>query len=173
MYKNWDIHDWIFEDGIRALAYEKDAKAGYPILRKIISHWIETEVPEKYREKLREILLPSDLQVTDRRDSSVQGDIGTMSDKKIKIQQSTIESVNHPTHYGGGGKDNPYEAINVIEAWGLGFCLGNTVKYISRAGKKGNKLEDLKKAQWYLIREIENLENNEIVTCERDGNYER
>ena len=62
------------------------------------------------------------------------------------------EAVNHPAHYGGA--ENPYEAIKVIEAWSLGFCLGNTVKYISRAGKKGDRLEDLKKAQWYLAREI-------------------
>lgn len=61
--------------------------------------------------------------------------------------------VNHPAHYGGA--DNPYEAIKVIEAWGLGFCLGNTVKYISRAEKKGAALEDLRKAAWYLQREIE------------------
>lgn len=66
------------------------------------------------------------------------------------------EAVNHPAHYGGG--DNPYEAIKVIEAWGLGFCLGNTVKYISRAGKKGDLLEDLKKARWYLDREIAHLQ---------------
>jgi hypothetical protein len=62
------------------------------------------------------------------------------------------EAVDHPSHYGG---DTVYEAIKVIEAWSLGFCLGNTVKYISRAGKKGKKLEDLKKAAWYLNREIE------------------
>jgi hypothetical protein len=62
------------------------------------------------------------------------------------------ESVNHPQHYGG---DTTYEAIKVIEAWELGFCLGNTVKYISRAGKKGDAVEDLKKARWYLDREIE------------------
>lgn len=64
------------------------------------------------------------------------------------------EAVDHPAHY--GGRDNLYEAIKVIEAWSLGFCLGNTVKYISRAGKKkGAPLEDLKKAAWYLNREIE------------------
>lgn len=56
------------------------------------------------------------------------------------------DAVNHPAHYGGA--DNPYEAIKVIEAWELGFCLGNTVKYISRADKKGNRLEDLRKARW-------------------------
>jgi hypothetical protein len=65
-------------------------------------------------------------------------------------------NVDHPSHY--GGKENPYEAIKVIEAWHLGFCLGNVVKYISRAGKKSpNFLEDLEKARWYLDREIENI----------------
>ena len=61
------------------------------------------------------------------------------------------EAVNHPQHYGGA--DNPYEAIKVIEAWALGFCLGNTVKYIARAGKKDATIQDLKKALWYLDRE--------------------
>lgn len=65
------------------------------------------------------------------------------------------DTVNHPAHYGGA--DNPYEAIKVIEAWGLGFNLGNAAKYISRAGKKGDALDDLRKASWYLHREIENL----------------
>jgi len=66
------------------------------------------------------------------------------------------EAVNHPQHY--GGKDNPYEAIKVIEAWSLGFCLGNAIKYISRAGKKDPfaTIEDLEKARWYLDREIQN-----------------
>ena len=65
------------------------------------------------------------------------------------------DNVNHPAHY--GGRDNPYEAIKVIEAWQLGFCLGNVVKYISRAEHKGNAVEDLKKAAWYLNRRIEQL----------------
>lgn len=52
------------------------------------------------------------------------------------------------------------EPIEVIEAWGLGFCDGNAVKYIARAGKKGDRLEDLRKAQWYLGRLITNLENS-------------
>ena len=62
------------------------------------------------------------------------------------------ELVDHPTHY--GGKDNPYEAIKVIEAWDLGFCLGNTIKYIARCGKKDNEIQELEKALWYLKREI-------------------
>ena len=67
------------------------------------------------------------------------------------------DQVNHPDHYGGA--ENPYEAIKVIEAWGLGFSLGNAVKYISRAGRKdpGRLVEDLKKARWYLDREISRL----------------
>lgn len=76
---------------------------------------------------------------------------------------SNDTSVNHPKHY--GGENNPTEAIKVIEAWGLGFNLGNTVKYISRAGKKDSskELEDLKKALWYLEREITIRQTEEDV----------
>lgn len=68
------------------------------------------------------------------------------------------ELVDHPDHY--GGKENMYEAIKVIDAWGLGFHLGNVIKYISRAGKKDPKtlIQDLKKAAWYLEKYIEKLE---------------
>ena len=68
------------------------------------------------------------------------------------------ELINHPKHY--GGKGNKYEAIKVIEAWDLGFCLGNTVKYISRAGKKDDIIQELEKALWYLKREIKTLKKN-------------
>jgi len=63
------------------------------------------------------------------------------------------DSVNHPTHYTSGG----IETIDFIEAKKLGYNLGNVVKYITRAGHKGNQLEDLRKAQWYLTREINTL----------------
>lgn len=68
------------------------------------------------------------------------------------------EQVNHPNHYGG---DTTYETIKVIDAWGLGFSLGNAVKYISRAGRKNpdELLQDLEKAAWYLNHEIERLRN--------------
>jgi hypothetical protein len=65
-----------------------------------------------------------------------------------------MESVNHPSHYGG---DTTYEAIKVIEAWQLDFHLGNVLKHIARAGKKGDQLIDLKKAQFYLNRKINTL----------------
>ena len=63
------------------------------------------------------------------------------------------DMVNHPPHYKAGG----IETIDFIEAKELGYNLGNVVKYITRADHKGNKLEDLKKAQWYLNRAIQKL----------------
>lgn len=65
------------------------------------------------------------------------------------------DNINHPSHYVEARK---YEPIDVIEDWGLGFCLGNVVKYISRADRKGTPLDDLKKAAWYLNREIQQRE---------------
>lgn len=67
---------------------------------------------------------------------------------------SKRDLVNHPPHYIAGG----LEVIDVIEGFDLNFRLGNTTKYILRAGRKGNarkRIEDLKKARWYLDREIE------------------
>jgi len=63
------------------------------------------------------------------------------------------DAVNHPAHYVVGG----VETIDFIEAKGLGYHLGNVIKYVTRADHKGQKLEDLKKAQWYLNRAIEKL----------------
>jgi len=64
-----------------------------------------------------------------------------------------FDNVNHPAHYRAGG----IETIDFIEAKDLNYRLGNAVKYITRAKHKGNELEDLKKAQWYLNREIDKL----------------
>lgn len=63
------------------------------------------------------------------------------------------DNVNHPAHYKAGG----IETIDFIEAKNLNYHLGNVVKYIARADSKGNRKEDLLKAQWYLDREINNL----------------
>ena len=82
-----------------------------------------------------------------------------------------MESVNHPAHYGG---DTTYEVIKVIEAWQLGFNLGNVVKYISRAGKKGDTLTDLLKAQFYLEREISKYQQQPepaLCSCNCDQPY--
>lgn len=60
------------------------------------------------------------------------------------------DMVNHPPHYMTGG----IETIDFIEAKRLDYHLGNVVKYITRAGKKSDEIEDLKKARWYLDRAI-------------------
>lgn len=106
----------------------------------------------------------------------VEGNIVKVSDgnevtyvdcSKVKIEKVSFstpnkkEMVNHPDHYHPG----TYEAINVIEAWDLNFNLGSAIKYISRCGlkpdaelsKKEKTLEDLRKAAWYINREIERL----------------
>lgn len=66
------------------------------------------------------------------------------------------DAVNHPSHY----TDGKIEVIDFIEDKGLNFHRGNAVKYIARAGKKDptREVEDLKKAVWYLNREIQRLE---------------
>ena len=60
--------------------------------------------------------------------------------------------VNHPSHYNKG----KYEVIDVIDDWNLDFSLGNAIKYIARCNYKENKIEDLKKAVWYIQHEIDN-----------------
>lgn len=67
-------------------------------------------------------------------------------------------AIDHPTHYNAGG----IEVIDAIEAWGFGegFNRGNAIKYIARAGRKNpdTEVEDLKKAAWYIQREIQRVE---------------
>lgn len=76
-----------------------------------------------------------------------------------------VDRVNHPSHYA----DSRIEVIDYIEDKNLGFCLGNAVKYISRAGKKQDykdqdqkekTIEDLEKAIWYLKRRIQELDQD-------------
>lgn len=72
------------------------------------------------------------------------------------------DPVNHPKHY--TSHPSGVECIVVTEH--MNFCLGNAMKYIWRAGGKDDALEDLKKARWYLDREIERrakLYNSEII----------
>ena len=63
------------------------------------------------------------------------------------------ENVNHPAHYNTGC----IEVIDAIESWQLNFSRGSAVKYIARAGHKDDEIEDLKKAAWYINREIQRL----------------
>lgn len=74
-------------------------------------------------------------------------DTGVIAAKKHNPIPNVID---HPSHYNKG----KIEVIDFIEDQGLSFHLGNVIKYIARAGSKGDKLEDLKKARWYLDRYI-------------------
>ena len=67
---------------------------------------------------------------------------------------SNTSAVDHPAHYNAGN----IEVIDAIEDWNLGFNLGNAVKYIARADHKGKPIEDLKKALWYIEREVKRRE---------------
>ena len=71
--------------------------------------------------------------------------------RTARMLEADLDMVNHPPHYKKGG----IETIDFIEAKNLNYHLGNVVKYITRADHKGDRLENLKKAQWYLNREIE------------------
>ena len=94
-------------------------------------------------------------------------EVQTIAEKVVKtIEESeakTIELpkkedvINHPSHYTRG----KIEVIDFIEDQQLPYHLGNVIKYIARAGYKGDKLEDLKKARWYLDRYI-----NEVIANE-------
>lgn len=72
----------------------------------------------------------------------------------VKVSNIEYDVVNHPSHYTRGN----IEVIDFIEDQQLPYHLGNVVKYVARAGFKGDKVEDLKKAQWYLNRYIRTLE---------------
>ena len=74
----------------------------------------------------------------------------------INAEDCKEDPVNRPSHY----TDGKIEVIDFIEDKKLGFCLGNAVKYIARAGKKdpAKEVEDLKKAEWYVKRRIKELE---------------
>lgn len=81
-------------------------------------------------------------------------------DRAISIINDKSDAVNSPSHYA----DGKIEVIDFIEDKKLGFCLGNAVKYIARAGKKDptKEVEDLKKARWYIERRIKEIEEGKL-----------
>ncbi len=83
------------------------------------------------------------------------------NDKKVELPPpfELSDPVNRPSHY----MDGKIEVIEYIEDKKLGFCLGNAIKYISRAGKKdpSKTIEDLKKAKWYIDRRIKEIQEAE------------
>jgi len=79
----------------------------------------------------------------------------TADGEMMHIRPMQNDPVNHPSYY----TDGNIEVIDFIEDKKLGFCLGNAVKYIARAGKKdpAKEIEDLQKARWYIDRQIKTL----------------
>ena len=84
---------------------------------------------------------------------------------EIRPKAQRVERVNNPPHYNTGR----IEVIEAIEDWGLGFNMGNAVKYIARADHKGNAIEDLRKAAWYIQRELENRISEEQLLKSAKG----
>jgi hypothetical protein len=78
----------------------------------------------------------------------------------VKPPKDVMDDVNSPAHY----IKNGFEVIDIIEAFRLNYQLGNVVKYVLRHQEKGNPLKDLKKARWYINREIENMEKQKDVS---------
>ena len=99
------------------------------------SHALIAVVLRNYKKKLRK--------------SKIVASVVEMK-KALNVVETKADLVNHPPHYKTGG----VETIDFIEAKDLNYRLGNVVKYVSRAGKKGDPLQDLEKAAWYLQREI-------------------
>lgn len=81
----------------------------------------------------------------------------TIGDAEAQFLKGLRDMVNHPDHYKG---KSGMEAIDVIEDFQLGFNLGNALKYVLRAKRKDDVIQDLRKAIWYLRREIKNIESD-------------
>jgi hypothetical protein len=104
------------------------------------------------RPRLRMQTAPTEVALAQTPSGVIQGATGA----QYKVMDFSVDNVNSPSHYKTGG----IETIDFIEAKQLGYNLGNVVKYVSRAHYKGMKIEDLKKAEWYLKREIANMEKS-------------
>lgn len=74
-----------------------------------------------------------------------------------KLREAIKDNVNFPDHY--MAHPSGIECIEIVEH--MNFCLGNAIKYLWRSGLKGDAIEDLQKAVWYINREIKRRENNE------------
>lgn len=99
------------------------------------------------------MLMPSEQNMTNPSlDYSAEAELEESYLKRVDLTaDEPASTVDHPKHYHA---ESGVEVIDAIEAWGLGFALGNVVKYVARAGLKGNAHEDLQKALWYLTHEL-------------------
>ena len=103
--------------------------------------------------------LPKYSKVPKKKEVAVEPVAQTIEEPEVKVVEvpKNEDVINHPTHYTRG----KIEVIDFIEDQQLPYHLGNVIKYIARAGYKGDKLEDLKKARWYLDRYINEVMQHE------------
>lgn len=102
--------------------------------------------------------LPKYSKVPKKKDEAVAEKIvKAIEEPEVKVTPKKEDVINHPSHYTRGN----IEVIDFIEDQQLPYHLGNVIKYIARAGHKGDKLEDLKKARWYLDRYINEVMQHE------------
>jgi Protein of unknwon function (DUF3310) len=89
-----------------------------------------------------------------KHEKTIRGEKVILPPNSVMGMELLMDDPINPQHYRGLTP----EPVEVIESWNLGFHLGNTVKYIARAGRKTpDQVEDLKKARWYLDRKIQKL----------------
>lgn len=103
--------------------------------------------------------LPKYSKVPKKKEVAVEPVAQTIEEPEVKVVElpKNEDVINHPSHYTRG----KIEVIDFIEDQQLPYHLGNVIKYIARAGYKGDKLEDLKKARWYLDRYINGVMQHE------------
>ena len=103
--------------------------------------------------------LPKYSKVPKKKEVAVEPVAQTIEEPEVKVVEvpKNEDVINHPSHYTRG----KIEVIDFIEDQQLPYHLGNVIKYIARAGYKGDKLEDLKKARWYLDRYINEVMQHE------------
>jgi transposase-like protein len=110
-----------------------------------------TEAAKAAKEELIDIYTADAVNTPLAYSAGMRGKYDVQEPVQEVVQVFPDDPVNHPSHYMVGG----IEVIDFIRAKNFSYLLGNVIKYVSRSQHKGNYLEDLKKAQWYLTRAIE------------------
>lgn len=120
-----------------------------------------TEVAKKFGVKPQYVYVIRSLLKKQAKQDTVPAEAGPVTAPRVLVAEPMKDMVNRPPHYTDGGM----EVIDFIEAKRLDYHLGNVVKYITRAGKKDDELQDLKKARWYLDRAI-SARHEAIINCD-------
>lgn len=157
----------LLAEGVSVKDIAKKLKYAEPYVAQVKWHWQKkakkTKAEKKQAVKVTKKLFDREYELYDvaafkARDEAAMQRWYPFNENK-PLPPADKDMVNSPDHYTHGG----IETIDFIEAKDLGYHLGNVVKYVSRAPHKGRQIEDLKKARWYLDREIERLDIDKIA----------